>query len=421
MHESAGRGDLARADRRSDVKPWLSIIGIGEDGYAGLGEPARTALHEAMLVVGSARQLALLPSMPGTREAWPVPLVPYFEALLMRERTGPLAILASGDPMSYGIGALVAKRLPTEAYRVLPQPPTYVLACARLGWSSAEVTLVSAVTRPVELVIAQLAPGRRIVVYSENGNTPVAVAATLVERGYGGSRMTVFAYLGGAREERRDGSARTWGIVPSPSLNAIAIECAVDDDVRPLANVPGLPDDAYLTDGALTKRDVRAATLARLVPLPGHVLWDVGAGSGSIGIEWMRVHPSLRATAFEIDDVRVERIAANALRLGVPGLRVVHLRAPDAFAAERDVPDAIFIGGGLTAGDLVDACVARLAHGGRLVANAVTVEGEARLADARGRHGGELVRLSVAHAEPVGSMLGWRSAMPITQWAFAKC
>ena len=410
----------AVTDGRAAATPWLSVIGIGEDGYTGLGEPARAALHAAALVVGSARQLALLPPMPGSREAWPVPLVPYFDALLTRERRGPLAILASGDPMSYGIGALVARRIPTHAYRVFPQPPAYVLACARMGWSSTEVTLVSAVTRPVELVIAQLAPGRRIVVYSENGDTPVAVAATLVERGYGASRMTVFAYLGGAREERRDGIARTWGIAPSGALNAIAIDCILDDDTRPLANVPGLPDDAYLSDGALTKRDVRAATLARLVPLPGQLLWDVGAGSGSIGIEWMRVHPSLRATAFEIDDVRVERIAANALRLGVPGLRVVHMRAPDAFVEERDAPDAIFIGGGLTSGDLVDACVARLQRGGRLVANAVTVEGEALLADARARHGGELVRLSIAHAEPVGTMLGWRTAMPITQWAFAK-
>ncbi len=395
---------------------WLSLVGIGEDGYGGLGESARAALYDAALVVGSARQLALVPPTHGAREAWPVPLVPFLDALLGRERTGPLAILASGDPMSYGIGALVAKRLPTQAYRVYPQAPAYVLACARLGWSSAEVTLISTVTRPVELVGAQLQPGRRLIVYSENGDTPVALAATLALRGYGSSPMVAFDYLGGERERRRDGIARSWGIAPSGPLNCVAIECVAEDGIAPLASVPGLPDNAYLSDGQLTKRDVRAATLARLVPLPGQLLWDVGAGSGSIGIEWMRVHPSLRCVAFESDDIRVERIARNALNLGVPGLRVVHMRAPDAFAVERDAPDAIFIGGGLTSSDLVDACIGRLGPGGRLVANAVTVEGESVLAAARARHGGELVRLTIAHAEPVGSMLGWRSAMPITQW-----
>ncbi|GAC1500893.1 MAG: precorrin-6y C5,15-methyltransferase (decarboxylating) subunit CbiE [Vulcanimicrobiaceae bacterium] len=396
---------------------WLALVGIGEDGYAGLGERARAAIAEAALVVGSARQLALLPPSPRAREAWPVPLVPFFERLLERERTGPLVILASGDPMSYGIGALVAKRLPVAAYRVFPQAPAYVLACARLGWSSSDVTLVSAVTRPVELIGAHVQPGRRLVVYSENGDTPVAVAATLVERGYGPSSMTVFDYLGGARERRRDGTAERWGIAPAGALNCVAIACVAAAGTELLPSVPGLPDRAYLSDGQLTKRDVRASTLARLVPLQGQLLWDVGAGSGSVGIEWMRVHPSLRAVAFECDDVRVERIAANALRLGVPGLRVVHARAPDLFADERDTPDAIFIGGGLTTEGLVAACMARLRPGGRLVANAVTVEGEALLAAARARYGGDLVRLSIAHAEPVGDLLGWRTAMPITQWS----
>ena len=398
------------------AEPWLTLVGIGEDGYAGLGEAARSALQDATLVVGSTRQLALVPPMPGAREAWPVPLVPFFDALLERERRGPLAILASGDPMSYGIGALVARRLAPAAFRVFPQAPAYVLACARLGWSSTEVTLVSAVTRPVDLVCAQLAPGRRLVVYSENGDTPPSVAAMLVERGYGRSRMVVFDYLGGVREACREATARTWGIGPSGALNCIAIDCVADDGLAPLGCVPGLPDDAYLTDGALTKRDVRAATLARLVPLHGHLLWDVGAGTGSIGIEWMRVAPSLRCVAFEEDAVRVERISLNAHRLGVPNLRVIHARAPETFGDERDAPDAIFIGGGLTTVGLLDACVARLRPGGRIVANAVTVEGEAILAAARARYGGDLVRLSIAHAEPVGTMLGWRTAMPITQW-----
>ena len=410
------RTDVARAQSEAD-EPWLTLVGIGEDGYAGLGEAARAALHDAALVVGSARQLALLAPIAGAREAWPVPLVPFFDALLESKRQGPLVILASGDPMSYGIGALVSRRLACSAYRVFPQAPAYVLACARLGWLSTEVTLVSAVTRPIELVTAQLAPGRRLVVYSENGDTPTSIAATLVERGFGASRMVVFAYLGGARETRRDATARTWGIAPSGALNCVAIDCIADRGLAPLANVPGLPDDAYLTDGQLTKRDVRAATLARLVPLPGQLLWDVGAGTGSIGIEWMRVHPSLRCVAFEEDAVRVERISLNAHRLGVPGLRVIHACAPETFGDEGDAPDAIFIGGGLSTSGLLDACVARLRPGGRIVANAVTVEGETILASARARYGGDLVRLSIAHAEPVGTMLGWRTAMPITQWS----
>jgi precorrin-6Y C5,15-methyltransferase (decarboxylating) len=261
-------------------------------------------------------------------------------------------------------------------------------------------------------------PGRRLLVLGSDGGTPAALAALLTAHGYGPSALTALASLGGPDEQVVRATAAEWS-AGSPPLVVTAVEVRAAEGTRPLPTVPGLPDDAYESDGQLTKSEVRAVTLSRLAPLPGRLLWDVGAGAGSIGIEWMRTHPSCRAVAVESSRERADRIARNAVRLGVPGLAVVRGRAPAALDG-LPAPDAVFVGGGTTTPLLLDACWEALRPGGRLVANAVTVESEAVLADWFGRAGGELVRLAVQRAEPVGGFTGWRAAMPVTIWSAAR-
>jgi precorrin-6Y C5,15-methyltransferase (decarboxylating) len=206
---------------------------------------------------------------------------------------------------------------------------------------------------------------------------------------------------------------------PHSRLAIVAIDCRLDPAAAPLPRVPGLPDDAFEHDGQLTKRELRAFALAALAPVPGQLLWDVGAGSGSIGIEWMRVHPASRAVAVEPRADRRERIARNAAALGVPGLTVVAGSAPQALAGLPG-PDAVFVGGGVTVPGVLDACWAALGPGGRLVANAVTVEGQAVLTDCGRRLGGTLTRIGVEHAGALGSFTAWRPALAVVQWSARK-
>jgi precorrin-6Y C5,15-methyltransferase (decarboxylating) len=328
-------------------------------------------------------------------------------------------VLASGDPMLSGIGSTLIRLLGPDRVRVLPAPSSVSLACARLGWAVEDTAVVSLVGRPLDLLTPHVTPGRRLVVLGSDGRTPAAIAALLAERGYGASLLTALARLGGPEERSFAGTARDWRHPDTDPLVLTAVEVVADAGTVPLPIVPGLPDAAFEDDGQLTKRDVRAVTLARLGPLPGQLLWDVGAGAGSIGIEWMRTHPSCRAVAVEARADRAERIGRNAARLGVPGLRVVEGRAPGALAG-LPPPDAVFVGGGATTPSLLDTCWAALPSGGRLVVNAVTVQSEAVLADWFTRVGGELVRIAVQRAEPVGSFTGWRAAMPVTIWSVRR-
>jgi precorrin-6Y C5,15-methyltransferase (decarboxylating) len=317
--------------------------------------------------------------------------------------------------MLHGIGATLARRLGPDRLAVHPHPSAFALACARLGWAAAEVELVSAVGRPADAVAVALQPGRRIVAYVAGAEGAASVARALRERGFGSSPLLVLEQLGGPSERVLASTAAEWGDRAADPLHAVAIECRPDPDTPLLSRSPGLPDTAYETDGQLTKREVRAITLAALAPAPGGLLWDVGAGSGSIGIEWLRLEPSARAIAVEARSGRAERAAANALRLGVPALEVCGGEAPEALAG-LDAPDAIFVGGGLTTPGLVGACWNALRGGGRIVANAVTLEGERVLTAAREERGGELVRIAVDHAEAVGRFTGWRAQRPVVQW-----
>ncbi|MDX1370217.1 precorrin-6y C5,15-methyltransferase (decarboxylating) subunit CbiE [Pseudomonas sp.] len=390
---------------------WLTLVGIGEDGYAGLGEAARLALGEAQCIVGGARQLALLPDdLPGQRELWPSPF--SLEPLLARRGT-PVCVLASGDPLFYGVGASLARHLSAAEMQVFSAPSSVSLAAARLGWPLQEVTVLSLVARPLAALQALIHPGARLLLLSNDGDSPAAVAELLRERGFGPSRVTLLEHLGGASERRVDGLASDWALPRAADLNLLAVECVAAADARLLPLTPGLPDDAYRHDGQLTKRDVRAITLARLAPQSGELLWDVGAGCGSIGIEWMRAHASCRAIAIEADAGRQAHIRYNRDALGVPGLQLVAGRAPDALAGLA-APDAIFIGGGVTIAGVLEQCWASLKPGGRLVANAVTLQSESTLLAWREQVGGELTRIAVAQAQPLGGFDTWRSALPIT-------
>ncbi|MFD8464884.1 precorrin-6y C5,15-methyltransferase (decarboxylating) subunit CbiE [Streptomyces cyaneofuscatus] len=412
--------------------PPVSVVGIGADGWSGLSGGAREALREAEVVIGGARQLDLLPpECAGVRAAWPSPLRPAVPRLLAEHRERRIAVLASGDPMFYGIGRALAEELGPEALRVLPHPSSVSYACARLGWPLEDTEVVTLVGRPASRLAVSLHEGRRLLALSADASTPATVAALLTAHGFGPSRMRVLEQLGSEAEAYVEGVAETWTHAPGDRLNVIAIDCRASQDALRLGAVPGLPDEAYEHDGQLTKRHIRAATLGALAPAPGELLWDVGGGSGSIAIEWMRTHPTCRAVSVERDPARAERIARNADRLGVPGLRVVTGPAPASLPelsklselsglSGLDVPDAVFIGGGLTAPGLLDACWEALRPGGRLVANTVTLESEALLAERYRAYGGELTRLAVAHAVPVGGFTGWRQAMPVTQWSVRK-
>ncbi|WP_424922058.1 precorrin-6y C5,15-methyltransferase (decarboxylating) subunit CbiE [Streptomyces sp. wa53] len=398
----------------------VSVVGIGADGWAGLPETARAALLDAEVLIGAERQLALLPpECGGARVPWPSPLRPAVRGLIAAHAGSRTAVLASGDPMFYGIGRALTEELGADALRVLPHPSSVSYTCARLGWPVEDTETVTLVGRPTARLAGALHDGRRLLVLSADATTPAAVAALLRDRGFGPSRMRVLEQLGSAAEDCLDGTADTWEHPPGDPLNVIAVDCRSTPGALRLGAVPGLPDEAYEHDGQLTKRHVRAATLGVLAPAPGELLWDVGGGSGSIAAEWMRTHPSCRAVTVERDPERARRILRNADRLGVPGLRVVTGRAPDALAG-LPVPDAVFIGGGLTAPGLLDACWEALPPGGRLVANTVTLESEALLTEWYKRLGGDLVRLAVAHAVPVGGFTGWRQAMPVTQWSVQK-
>lgn len=399
------------------MTPWLTVVGIGEDGYPGLGKAARHALLAAEQVFGSERQLALLPHcIRATRLPWPKP---FSLAPVLERRGTPVCVLASGDPMFFGVGASLARELPSEEMHILPAPSSCSLAAARLGWPLQSTPLVSLVGRPLAALNTQIHPGVRLLVLSNDGESPAAIAGLLRERGFGPSRLSVFEHLGGERERRIDGLADGWSLARSADLNLVAIDCVAGDDAMRLPLTPGLPDDAYRHDGQLTKRDVRAITLARLAPLPGELLWDVGAGCGSIGIEWLRTHPACRAIAIEADEGRQGHIAHNRDALGVPGLQLVAGRAPEALAG-LVAPDAIFIGGGVTAPGVLQSCWRALKPGGRLVANAVTLQSEAALIAFRGEQGGELTRIEVAQARPLGGFDTWRTALPITLLQVSK-
>jgi precorrin-6B C5,15-methyltransferase / cobalt-precorrin-6B C5,C15-methyltransferase len=396
----------------SDLR--VTVVGVGADGWDGLTPPARAVVGAADVVLGGPRQLALLPAHETqVRRPWPSPLSAALPDLLAEFAGQQVVALASGDPMLSGIGSTLIDVLGAERVTVIPHLSSVTIARSRLGWSAESTAVVSVVGRDVHAVLRELAPGRRVLVLSSDEKTPAALADLLVARGYESSRLVVLGDLGSDQETIRESTAGDFSGT-APRLNIVALQLN-----GPLLAgwSTGLPDDVFEHDGQLTKRDLRAAALARLLPAPGQLLWDVGAGAGSVGIEWMRAHPSCRSVAVEADAQRAERIGRNARSLGVPALQVICGAAPDALS-ELATPDAVFIGGGASRAGVLPRCLEALRVGGRIVVHGVTVETEAVLTAAYAEHGGELTRIHVEHAAPVGSFTGWTPSRAVTQWAF---
>jgi precorrin-6Y C5,15-methyltransferase (decarboxylating) len=397
--------------------PWLSIIGIGDDGLDGLSPVARSVLTAADIVFGGKRHLAMLTDKAQEQVEWTSPFSDSID-LLKNYKGRSVAVMASGDPMWFGAGSNLARTIPPSETRIIPAPSAFSLAASRLGWAIDEIDCLTVHGRPLESVLPFIVPGAKLLIYCHDGDTPNKLAAVLRERGFSNSHMTALSHLTGAKEASCHATAKDW-TKTVPSLTTMAVACVAKPGATILSTVPGLPDDSYQHDGQLTKREIRAATLAALMPLRNQVLWDVGAGCGSVGIEWCRAAKGARAYAFESDPKRLNMIRANALALGVPDLNIIDGRAPETLAGQPD-PDAIFIGGGLTTENTMDCCWNALKAGGRLVANAVTVEGEQQLATTHKALGGELTRIAISRAGPVGDFLGWRPMMPVTQLRVSK-
>jgi precorrin-6Y C5,15-methyltransferase (decarboxylating) len=403
---------------------WLSIVGIGEDGAEALSPVARNLVSGAEIVFGGKRHLALAGSLiRGEARVWPSP----FEqgvAQVLAARGRSVCVLASGDPFHYGAGGVLARHVAPDETIVLPAPSAFSLAAARLGWPLADCALLSLHGRALDLVRPHLQPGARVLALTSDGAGPAALALLLAENGFGPSRLTVLEALGGPRERVRAATAATFALADIDALNTIAIEVVAAADARIIARAAGLPDDLFEHDGQITKREVRAVTLSALAPRRGETLWDIGAGAGSVAIEWMLADVSLRAVAFEANGDRAARIVRNAAALGVPGMVVVEGTVPEALSrAPSPAPDAIFVGGGCSSA-VLDAAIAALRAGGRLVVNAVTLETEALLLAQHEKRGGTLIRIAIERAEPIGSMTRtmtvWRPALPVTQWRWVK-
>jgi precorrin-6B C5,15-methyltransferase / cobalt-precorrin-6B C5,C15-methyltransferase len=398
---------------------WLSVVGIGEDGLAGLSPTAHALIDRADVIVGGDRHLAMLsPQDPREKIVWTFPIATSI-AEIIRRRGQAICVLASGDPMCYGIGVTLTRHIQLTEMTIIPAPSAFSLACSRLGWALTEVETLSLCGRDPALLNAIIYPSAKLLLLSADRHTPAIVAELLTRIGFGGSEIAVLERMGGKHERIVEGLASTWCRADIADLNTIAIACVSDATNKSYSRLAGLPDTAYEHDGQLTKREVRAVTLAALAPLPGQLLWDVGAGCGSIGIEWLRSNPRCRAIAIEHNCDRLNYIARNAAALGTPQLEIVAGKVPIALQ-DLPEPDAIFIGGGITTPNLFEYCWDNLRPGGRLVANVVTVEGEQVLFQWQNRIGGELTRIAIQRVAPVGKFMGWLAMSPVTQLAVTK-
>ena len=396
------------------MSPWLHIIGIGEDGFEGLSSPAQEALRSADVIIGGDRHHGLAPDLKAERIHWPSPFRTLVDEIgKMSDRT--VAVMVTGDPLWFSAGAYLVKAFAGDC-KIYPNLSAFQFAAARMGWSLADIETLTIHGRPAEQIIPYFAPGKKILTLTQDATSPATVAKLLTDRGFGESKLTVLGALGGPNETREEGVASTWS-AQSPDFHVLALECIAGGTQKALP-LTGLPDDAFEHDGQITKREIRALTISALSPRRGDILWDIGAGSGSIGIEFMRAGRDAMAYGIEAKQSRAEAAKRNAIKLGAPRLRVEVAQAP-AGLDDLPSPDAIFIGGGLTA-ETVEICLKALKPNGRLVANAVTLESEAFLAELEVKHGGTLSRISIQRSDPVGRLRGWRPLMPVTQWTYQK-
>jgi precorrin-6Y C5,15-methyltransferase (decarboxylating) len=408
---------MTQPDTQGVTSPWLSIIGVGEDGADGLSSAARTLVAQAKLIVGGARHLALMRDVNTQKLAWPSPLTDALPALLAR-RGEPVVVLASGDPFYFGVGELLSRHVQKEEVFCLPAPSAFALAAARLKWSQQDCACLSLHGRAFARIIPHLQPRARIIALSWDETTPAQLASHLKANGMGASQLHVLERMGGPNERIRSTSARDFNLADIAALNTVAIEITADASAQIIPRVAGLPDDWFENDGQLTKRDIRAMTLSALAPRRGELLWDIGAGAGSVSIEWMLRDPANRAIAIEKHPDRAARITRNALALGVPDLTILTGDAPQCLD-ELTQPHAIFIGGGANEKTLATAWAA-LPSQGRIVVNAVTLETQALLAQHYAQKGGELIEINISRARAVGSFHGLEPAMAVMQWRGVK-
>jgi precorrin-6Y C5,15-methyltransferase (decarboxylating) len=413
------------------TKKWLRIIGIGEDGWDDLAADSKELLYEAEIVFGGERHLKMIPEdWEGERIVWPSPIRDAVTKIVSwrpaESGSGKIvAVMASGDPLCYGIAAKLLRHLPIEEIWIKPALTTFSLICSRVGWSLPDVETLTIHGRPVEMLHPFVQPGAKLLVLNKDEGSPKQTAKLLTARGFGKSRITVLEHLGGSKERQFSGNADSWTHPEGATLNAMALECIPESNATILSRIPGLPDEAFFHDGQLTKREIRAVSLSRLMPVVDQVLWDVGAGCGSVAIEWMRTSPRCRAVAIEKSKSRLKLIKQNSQELGVPMLQIISGSAPEVLG-DLPAPDAVFIGGGLSSGNLLETCWNALKPGGRLVANAVTLEGEQKLLqwqnENTGKSGasGDLTRLSISRAEKIGKFQGWKEMRSVVQLTIIK-
>ena len=395
--------------------PWLHIVGIGEDGWDGLSSDARGALEAADVIVGGDRHHKMAPHLKVERLHWPSPFSVMLDTL-SELRPRRVAVLVTGDPLWYSAGGILSRNLPASEMVFYPHLSAFQLAASRMRWSLADVETLTVHGRPTEHVIPFFSPGQRLLVFTEGGTCPAKIAQLLVDHGYGPSKITVLENLGGQSEAIRECAAESWAHPNVGEFHTLAVECIPATGTKPAPRT-GLPDIAFEHDGQITKCEIRAVTLSALAPRRGATLWDIGAGSGSVSIEWMRAARDANAIAIEAKSERAESISRNARTLGAPRLQVVTGTAPKALMGLSQ-PDAVFVGGGITK-TVVEVSLGALKPFGRLVANAVTLESESLLADLQSQFGGTLARIAVSRADQIGSRRGWRPMMPVTQWVLA--
>ena len=392
------------------ANPWLTIVGIGEDGLAGLSEASRNALEKAEAVFGGERHLKLA-GIDGRGKPWPVP---FDAACVLARRGRPTAVLASGDPFWHGAGSSLAAQLPRDEWVAYPAPSTFSLAASRLGWRLEEVSCIGLHAAPFERLVPLLARGARIICLLRDGKAASELASWLIARGFGASKLWMLSALGGSRERILESRADNYGMESAESPLALAIEA---DGAAGLPRVSGLADDLFRHDGQITKRPVRALAMSALAPRPGERLWDIGAGSGSISVEWAFAGGT--AVAIEAREDRAANIRANAAAFGLAHRIKVVLGSAPATLEGLEKPTAVFIGGGLDAA-MFAALWPLLPEGARIVAHSVTLETEALLSELQHRLGGDLMRIEIAHAAPLGRMRSWEAARAIVQWSAAK-
>ena len=401
------------------MTPWLFVVGIGDDGLDGLTPVARTVVENAEVLIGGSRHLAMIPANKAERIDWTESVLSTAEKL-SEYRGRQVCVLVSGDPLWFGAGVAVCKHVPPFERIVLPAPGSFSLLAARMGWPIADVETITLHGRPFETLAMSIYPCARLLILSEDRTTPVQVASYLCSAGYAASTMDVFEHMNGTNERHVQARADQWLGDVIADLNVIAVTCIAGPNAVVRSRVPGLPDDAFEHDGKLTKREIRAATLARLSPMPGERLLDIGLGNGSVAIEWLRLDRRNRAIGIESNPSRIAVAARNAATLGVPSLSIVEGTAPGALAGIDGLVDAVFIGGGITVEGVLEGAWSKLCSGGRFVANAVTLEARERLIGAYKMWGGEIIEVAVSRADPVGEFTGLRPYMPVMQYAVSK-